>query len=256
VFEVLERIASTLPGYEGYMDSLRALFDDLLHIYTITPEGDVVLVYGKLDSGKFGTTDENNLCMEFAWRLVMLSLDYMIEPEEFHHKVILDCYGDDNQSKFCDDVMQLASPTQIVERFSEFGFKMTMSRKQGEIRFVNQSELLFLKRGVWFEELEGDLPGIWKAPLEHASIEKALCFYTSECPLTKVEYITAAVENAQMQYWMHGREVFEERQQFLKNIMAELCGIGSPYATDVIKWYAYDDVTALYLKREYRDWLA
>lgn len=144
----------------------------------------------------------------------------------FNQVVAFMSYGDDN-------VMSVKAGydwfnhTTIQKVLGQYGVQYTMADKTSESRpFISIEECEFLKRTpIYNEEV-----GLWWGPLHEQSIVKSLhCNIMSEV-LSPGEHAAECIEGAMTEYFFHGEEVYNDRAQKLKRVVAQ-CGI-EPHLDD------------------------
>jgi hypothetical protein len=94
-----------------------------------------------------------------------------------------------------------------------------MADKEAEsVPFIHIENSSFLKR-TWRYDPE---VGAYLAPLEHDSIEKMLMVWVRSKSISTEEQIIAVITSAMREYFFYGRQVFEEKQAMLKEMLAVL----------------------------------
>ena len=135
----------------------------------------------------------------------------------FKDNVSLATYGDDNAMSIkegCD----LFNHTSISKVLASIGVEYTMADKESEsIPFIHIGQISFLKRIFrWDDELKS-----YMAVLEEKSINKMLTSYVDNGILAPEAHSVQAIETALREYFFHGREKFEERKQYFKEIICK-----------------------------------
>lgn len=140
----------------------------------------------------------------------------------FNTRVKLCTYGDDNMGGVHPDEKRF-NHTSVAASLAKIGITYTMADKEAKsVPYIDISQISFLKRGfIWNEDLEK-----WTAPLEVKSIAKSLHNYMFRrgSDVLPEQIAAQAIYNANMEFFYHGREVFEERREQLLEV-AEVANV-------------------------------
>lgn len=158
----------------------------------------------------------NSLYIRYAYYVVAHDQGWWRTPL-FSDVVALMTYGDDN-------IMTVKkgydafNHTAIVNALGKVGITYTMADKDQESTpFIHLSEASFLKHfAVVDEEL-----GVYRSPVEGASIAKMLHTHKRSCILTAEESAVEAIHNVALKYFEFGREEYERRRLQLEQVAVE-----------------------------------
>lgn len=222
-FELLIHIAERAGYTETQLTIMRGLATEIcLPLYEYS--GVLLQIFGSNPSGHPMTVIVNNLENSLYLRYAYYAMHDGENVPLFHERVALMCYGDDNTMDVADDEDKF-NHTSVAQELAKVGITYTMADKEAEsIPYIGIDDVSFLKRGfVFSREL-----GKWVAPLEIASISKSLHNYMHRKGVdTPPEQIAAqAINTANMEFFYHGREVFEERRDQLHRV-AQRSGISA-----------------------------
>lgn len=189
--------------------------------------GDLIMFYGTNPSGHPLTVIINGV----AGVLYMLYCFDALRPASialhlFFFLVALMTYGDDMAMGVCKSIPWF-NHTAIQHVLGEVGITFTMADKTSASReYIHIDECTFLKRAWrWDHHV-----GAYLAPLEEDSIIKSLMISTASRTITAKARDVAAIGSAVREYFFYGKEVFEEKVDFLKTVVA-LCGL-TPYVEE------------------------
>lgn len=225
---------------------LLCLISDL-HAYPVMVGLDLAFFFGIIESGADHTAELNSLMESFLHILIYLFCYLLLvkeveEPKEsidiynicmgsppFEDNVVLRNYGDDSIDTCSTDVAHFYSPENRGRAASILGFPITDARKNKTLSYVPLKDATFLKRRfIWNEEAKA-----YFAPLEEESILKIITFIkTTNCTLE--EGSINAICDAERQYFLHGREVYDKQVAWMKTLVEskkELVGITIPWVT-------------------------
>jgi hypothetical protein len=106
--------------------------------------------------------------------------------------------------------------TRISVALSIIGVEYTMADKSAtSVPYISIDEVSFLKRKwIYNEELKCHM-----APLEPSSFNKMLTAYVDNGTLAPEAHSIIVIETAIREYFFYGRETFEERLTYFKNIV-------------------------------------
>lgn len=176
--------------------------------------GVFVQAFGSNPSGHPLTVIINNLensgYLRFAYKTLYPGKDV----PTFAEVVAALNYGDDNNMGVSKKIPDFTH-TAIARILGGVGIQYTMADKSSESRpLIDISETSFLKRSYRYE------PELGKhvAPLEESSLVKSLhCVKTSKRDVAR-ETSRQAIINANREYFLHGKEVFNKRSPQLQQI--------------------------------------
>lgn len=179
--------------------------------------GDWFRFFGSNPSGHPLTVLINGLANSLFMRYCYIILNPKHEVNTFKSYVHLMTYGDDN-------VMGVSSEcpwfnhTAISTVLGAHGVIYTMADKEAKsVPYISINDVSFLKRGwLWCEELKAHL-----CPLDEESIEKSIMTCVQSKSVSQEYQAIQIVGTACMEYFFHGRSVFEDRVSRLKAIVHE-----------------------------------
>lgn len=180
--------------------------------------GDLVQFFGSNPSGHPLTVIINSLANSIYMRYCYALLNPERSVIDFRDNVHLFTYGDDNIMGVSKSA-EWFNHTTIAETLKNVGITYTMADKEAQsVPYIHISEASFLKRTWRYDE---DI-GAFVAPLDHESIEKMLMVWTRSKSILPEEQCIAVVSSANMEYFWYGREVYEEKQLMLKEMIDSL----------------------------------
>ena len=187
--------------------------DMVMPVYII--RGILIQIFGSTPSGIPITVDINNFSNSLCERYVFYSLHKGTSKfnEPFHKYVCAINYGDDN-IMFVHPDEDKFSHTAMRDVLATIGLTYTMADKNSEsVPYVSFSELEFLKRKFRFEEELNR----YVAPIDEKSISKMLhCHLVKKgSDITMRERSAQAMQTACVEWFLHGREIFELRREQL-----------------------------------------
>lgn len=234
-FDLLIGIAQRAGYTSRQIEIMRGIATEICYpLYEL--DGVFVQVYGSNPSGHPLTVIINNLNNSLYLRYAYYALHKNEKVPQFDQRVALMCYGDDNAMSVASEE-KLFNHTSVSNELNKVGITYTMADKEAEsVPFLPLSEISFLKRGfVWSEDVQS-----YVAPIEVSSISKSLHNYMSRKGVeTLPEEIAAnALLAANMEFYYHGRDVFEERRAQILQVARESGVI--PYLNNL---QTYDDLT-------------
>lgn len=133
----------------------------------------------------------------------------------FNQTVALMTYGDDNVMSVHKDAPWF-NHTAVAAVYAKWGFEYTMADKKAEsVPYIHIRDAEFLKRKwVWSDKYNRHL-----CPLREDSIVKSLTCALKSKELTPEVLSAQIIMNANMEFWFHGREIFELRHAQLKKVL-------------------------------------
>lgn len=156
---------------------------------------------------------------------------------DFEEEVKLLNYGDDNVDSCSQEVVYFYNPKSRGKAAKSLGFPITDARKNPELNFVELKDVVFLKRSFRYDEEFR----CYMAPLDEESIKKMMAFVkgnsnTLECLTTN------NVCDAQLQYFMYGRLIFNEKSDYLYELLKK-----HELTRYVRAWPTFDELVEKYL---------
>lgn len=240
-FEILIKIAREAGYSQEQVTIMRGIATEICYpVYEIS--GVVVQIFGSNPSGHPLTVIVNNLMNSLYLRYAYYAIYEGQPPKPFAEVCSLICYGDDNAMGVDDDYPDF-NHTRISEELAKVGITYTMADKDSaSVPFIGIEDVSFLKRNFkWSDDL-----GAWMAPIEIASISKSLhnCMQRKGVDVTPEELALGSLTGANMEFYYHGRKVFEERRAQLISV-AEACELHN-----MLELKTYDDLTDAFLGRK------
>lgn len=202
---------------------------------TALVNGDLIQLEGSNPSGQALTVIINCIANSLYMRYVYIIRNPEHEALTFQEFVHLATYGDDNGGGVS-RLIDWFNHTAIQEEMAKIGVEYTMADKTSVSRpFIHIDEVEFLKR-KWRYEPEVD---DYFAPLNESSIEKRLMVGVQSSELTPEWQAVENMKTSMEDYFFYGREVFEQKKQFLLEVGRES---GLEYHMENIKWPQFDDL--------------
>lgn len=158
----------------------------------------------------------NSLYIRYTYYVVAREQGWWRTPL-FSDAVALMTYGDDNIMTVKKG-FDAFNHTAIVRALEKVGITYTMADKDQESTpFIHLSEASFLKHfAVEDKEL-----GVYRSPVERASIAKMLHTHKKSKVLTAEESSVEAIQNVALKYFEFGREEYERRRLQLEQVAVE-----------------------------------
>lgn len=194
-------------------------------------------------SGDAMTVEVNSVTQRLIFRYWFYRMLPLSPVGTFRFYVWLLTYGDDGLAR----VKRDSRLTQITLRTCcrELGFTVTAADKGELTQYADRDSVTFLKRGVVADPEFGG----YRAPLEPKSIYKMLCWFDSSSYLSEGVWSKQVLENANAEWFLHGRERFEaERPRLVE--AAAVAGVDcdfrsfdsymSDYATSTFTTWSLD----------------
>jgi len=148
--------------------------------------------------------------------LYMRCAFYELRPEgdgrKFAECVALLTYGDDNIAGVAENAPWF-NHTAISNVLRSWNIEYTMADKEAEsVDYITIHEATFLKRSFVKRD------GMWLAPLDESSIMKTLHTYLKSSAIDVKEQHAQLLLAANREYFLYGREVFEQRRAMLMRL--------------------------------------
>lgn len=226
-YKFIIQLGQHLGASAEHVKLMTAAAEDL--VYPIVDYfGDLIQGTGKNPSGQALTVHVNGLVNA----LYMIFCYVELHPEasqtdprekviergaEFFRHTRFIFYGDDNLGSVSGDVPWF-NHTAISHLLGAHDVVYTMADKGAKsVPYISFSEVTFLKRRFRFEE---DVQG-FVAPLEEASIKKALLLHVPSGVVSDQEAYAQTIAGQNDMMWHHGREKFEQFRQLLLELIVE-----------------------------------
>lgn len=177
--------------------------------------GDLMEFYGTNPSGHPLTVVINSLVNSLYMRYSYYLLNPKKECITFKNNVHLFTYGDDNIMGVSRNI-DWFNHTALVGALNQIGVGYTMADKGAEsIPFINIHDASFLKR-KWSFDKDTNL---YLCPLDEESIIKSLTKWVPSKTIDCYEQMIAVIISANNEYFFYGREIFEARHNFFREIL-------------------------------------
>lgn len=199
------------------------LFTSLFTIFIIIIN-EVFFINAWNHSGDPITVETNSVGQRFLFRYWFYKMLPHMPVGSFRNWVVLWTYGDDSLAR----VRRHPLLTQLTfaKCCADWGMEVTSSTKGELTEYMERADLTFLKRGIVKDD---DFNG-YRAPLDENSIYKMLCWFDTKSALTEEMWISAVVNNASREWFLHGRERFEKETARLMEV-CEKVGVLYPGET-------------------------
>lgn len=233
-FWIMIEIAKVSGQYDdGDIQAMWCIAYDVAYP-TMDYNGDLIQFHGSNPSGQILTVEingfVNSIYMRYAYATGYreyhgYTVPWMTILATFTVFVVLMTYGDDN-AVGVSELVDWFDHTAVSEWLGMVGIVYTMADKTAESTpFTPFEDINFLKRRWRYDE---DL-GAMAAPLELESITKMLSLGVRSKTISPQEQAVEVVSSAVREYFFHGRSVFEEKSEMLKEVLSECCL--DPYVT-------------------------
>jgi len=259
--EVAIRLLMRCPDYVNVYNILLGIMNTELHSILVIMGWDLVLLFNRMLSGKFGTTVWNIFSMQFAWNVVMIISCFSLEVEKrmlfsvkqqvlnvILEETLRDLYGDDNGSTFSYVIHQyIKDPIVFVKIFLWIGVEMQSGDKQSAIKYTTIDNFKFLKRGFRYDN------GFCYAPLDENSIYKMISFYDTRGGVSYTEFLNTNLPLMQACWFMHGRERFDFETKRMVSLVEILQHVPESSAVEFTP-KTWDDYQLLYVQGQHVEW--
>lgn len=239
-FEVIIDLLRHAGWDEEDLRVIRCIAEDTAYP-TANVLNDLVQFIGTNPSGHPLTVIINSLVNALYMRYCYIQLNPERECVTFKQRVALLTYGDDNVMG-----VSLLAPwfnhTALVAKLAEIGVEYTMADKESlSVPYINIREVAFLKRTwVWNDELNAYL-----CPLEEASLTKMLMVGEDKGNLSPEAWIASKALAYVNEYFMYGRERFEQERAFAVDLLKECDAMEEHKCFPFPKW---DDMVERFVK--------
>lgn len=220
-FSILIELAKLCNYSEEDIRVMKAMTGDLVYSLVAFNGHLIQLTEGGHISGNSLTVILNSIVGSLNMRCVYY--DAQLSPYgTFRENVALTTYGDDNYGSVSDSIKDRFNITVISEFLDRYGQTYTMPDKDSELApFLPDAGTFLCRRSVLHPEL-----GFTIGALDENSIFKSLHRYLRprKHPLTPEHASAMNIDTALFEFFNHGREVYERRQEELR-LVAEECDI-------------------------------
>jgi hypothetical protein len=177
--------------------------------------GDLIMLQGSNPSGQNLTVYINSIVNSLLNRIGFFKLNPDFKGR-FCDAVALATYGDDFKSSASEKFPNFNHIT-LAEVLSTIDMKITMPDKTSEpVPFLTDAQCDFLKRTNVYHEV-----GYYLGALSEDSIFKSLKAVLRSKHMSLKEQAAINIDGALREWFIHGREIFEKRQEQMKKVAAE-----------------------------------
>lgn len=177
--------------------------------------GSVAFTIKGLPSGHMLTLIINSIVNMFLMLMAFEKLCPELADKFFEH-VFSATVGDDNLSGLSDEVKDRFNVSTISALYKSWGYVVTNANKSVELSaFISTDDAVFLKRKFRYEESLD----LYVAPLDKDSIYKMLSFVEIPSGMSETQHYSVLFDVAQREFFLHGREVFDEFVGFATKIV-------------------------------------
>ncbi len=136
---------------------------------------------------------------------------------DFRDRVALITYGDDAVNNVRPDT-RWYNHTSIQKALLDIGIHYTMAQKDAEsVDFISIDQIDFLKRSFTYDEELDSYVG----KLDEQSIIKSLTVCVKSKSITPEQQSVVTLESAAREYFLYGRETYEQKVELFKQIIIE-----------------------------------
>lgn len=209
-FKVLIDIARHCGYDEETLKIMIGIATDICYP-TIAFNGDLLQFVGSNPSGQNLTVYINSIGNSLLFRCAFFS---MIEGYEFRTVCALGTYGDDAKGSVAKGFDEFNHIT-VADYFARHDMKFTMPDKTSTpTPYMNDKDADFLKRfNNYVPELKRHV-----GALDESSIFKSLHSNLKSKALTKQELAAACIDGALRDWFFHGRSVYDQRREQMREI--------------------------------------
>jgi hypothetical protein len=236
-FKIIADIMSRCGCSREHVIAILCIGEDVAFAW-LDFQGDLVQFFGGNPSGHPLTVIINCIVNSLYMRYCYHVLNEDAECITFKQFVHLITYGDDNAQNVS-PLKSWFNHTAIKDVLASIDVVYTMADKDAPSRpFIHIDEVSFLKR-KWVLE---PTSGIWLAPLEWSSLNKALTMGTKSSSECAEAQAAQTVRNVALEMFHHGPVAFEDGVARLRRIVQK-SGLENWVARDAIKtWDEYVDM--------------
>lgn len=216
-FDLIEDFHRECGASDDHCKMIRALSYDVI-FPLVEFNGDLIELNGKNPSGQPLTVILNGIVNCMYMRYCYLKLNPNKELRTFRENVRLLTYGDDN-GMGVNKGLDWFNHSSIQEVLSTIGVTYTMADKESSSqKYIHIDEADFLKRKWRFEPETNSM----FCPLSEDSIIKSLMIgVKASRNITKEQHAASIITSAQLEYFWHGKEIFEEKSKMLSELVIE-----------------------------------
>jgi len=215
-FDVLIEIAKLCKYSEKDIFYMYGMAEDISYSF-VNIHGTLYEFFGTNPSGHPLTVIINSIVNSLYMRYMYLDLNPKQECVSFAQNVALMTYGDDNMFSVSADCNWF-NHTTIQDNFAKYDIKYTMADKNSISRpYISIHEISFLKRSFKFDY---DL-NYYVAPLEEASINRALTMCVASNEVTPMEQSIGTLTNVVREYFWYGKEIYNDKVNLFKRVYDE-----------------------------------
>jgi hypothetical protein len=212
-FEIMISIAERAGYDERSLKIMKGVSSDVAYPM-IEINGEFVELFGSNPSGQNLTVYTNSIANSLYHRCAYYTIFKGRKVPPFQEVMSIMTYGDDVKGSVKEGYDEL-NHTSIAAALSTVGIEYTMADKTStSVAFINNKDACFLKRNVvWNTEAN-----CWFGALEEDSIMKSLHSVVRSKACSKVEVAVQNIDGALREYFFHGKEVYEDRLEKLKEV--------------------------------------
>lgn len=213
-FNILIRMAEAAKWDPSDIQVLRCIAYDTAY-FEVDFNGDLLQVQGNPSGHPLTVIINclvNSLYMRYAYHIVS-----GFKVNTFQSNVKLATYGDDNLMSVSPNCSKF-NHTRIAFALKLIGVEYTMADKDSEsVPYISINQATFLKRSFRYDSHIGVVVG----PLDGSSFDKMLTTCVRSPSLCPEAHSICVIETAQREYFFHGRDVFQAKQQMFRDIVLE-----------------------------------
>jgi len=216
-FEVVINVC-TVGGFSlEEVKVLRAIAYDIAYSWCEF-DGTLIEFFGTNPSGHIFTVEINSIVGDLLLRYAYYNANPNKECETYSQNVKRVIYGDDNLVAVGRKARSWFNHTIMAEQMSKIGITYTMADKNSASRaFSDISQVTFLKRTFTYDdELKS-----YVAILDENSIHKCMTRWIPSTINIPEEQCLSTIGSVMREYFLHGREIFNQKREILSNIIKE-----------------------------------
>lgn len=208
-FKCLIKMAEMSGNYsEDDLLIMNSMIADVVHPL-MACNGDLVMFHGTNPSGQNLTTYVNSIVNALYLRVCFFSK----YNGDFRSNVAIATYGDDFIGSVNENCPDFHFGT-IRDHLKTMGIIITLPDKKGdEGEYLSEEKCDFLKRRSRYVPELGHEVGV----LDEKSIVRSLMYQVSSNQLPSIA-LAGALRSALQEWWFHGRQLFEERRENMKEV--------------------------------------
>jgi hypothetical protein len=215
-WSIMIEIADDLDYSLDDLQIMRNMIADIIHP-VIDWNGTLISAYNLNTSGNNCTVQINDIVNSLLVRMGFFHV--CPEKEDFRKYVALITYGDDFLASCSQEVEDRFHFESYKNFLASKNMKITLPSKTDEVRrFLPVSECDFLKRkGNFIPEIDREL-----GALDEDSIFRSLHANLKSKTETPTQVAISCIETAMHEWFAHGKEVYEDRQEKMKLVCEHL----------------------------------